>query len=271
MKTDTLAIHAGQQPDPATGAIMTPIFQTSTYVQDSPGVHKGYEYSRTQNPTRQALEACLASLEGGAHGVCFASGCATTTALLHTLRSGDHVVACDDLYGGTYRLFTQVFQDMGIDFTFADLSDPSSLDEHVRDNTRMVWLETPTNPLLKLVDIQAKIDDLQQIAAELRALEAGCTEAVPVADQLPDVANVVLRSQCCDEPGRRDPVLLGKQLGLQLVVDQREQSSWVIPSDQVDVAIVHADDAHRFQFARRCKHYSDSAMKRRSSSSRYPV
>jgi cystathionine gamma-lyase len=166
MHKDTLAIHAGQEPDPTTGAIMTPIFQTSTYVQSSPGVHKGYEYSRTQNPTRHALEACIAAVENGKHGIAFASGCATTDAVLHLLSAGDHVVACDDLYGGTYRLFTKVLARFGIEFTFADLSDPASLRQHLRPNTKMLWLETPTNPMLKLVDIAA----LSEIAHAAGAL-----------------------------------------------------------------------------------------------------
>ncbi len=166
MHKDTLAIHAGQEPDPTTGAIMTPIFQTSTYVQSSPGVHKGYEYSRTQNPTRHALEACIAAVENGEHGIAFASGCATTDAVLHLLSAGDHVVACDDLYGGTYRLFTKVLARFGVEFTFADLSDPASLRQHLRPNTKMVWLETPTNPMLKLVDIAA----LSEIAHAAGAL-----------------------------------------------------------------------------------------------------
>ena len=166
MHKDTLAIHAGQEPDPTTGAIMTPIFQTSTYVQSSPGVHKGYEYSRTQNPTRHALEACIAAVENGKHGIAFASGCATTDAVLHLLSAGDHVVACDDLYGGTYRLFTKVLARFGIEFTFADLSDPASLRQHLRPNTKMLWLETPTNPMLKLVDIEA----LSEIAHAAGAL-----------------------------------------------------------------------------------------------------
>lgn len=155
MKLDTLAIHAGQEPDPTTGAIMTPIYQTSTYVQSSPGVHKGYEYSRSQNPTRTALEACLAALEGGTHGVAFASGCAATTTLLHLLRAGDHVVACDDLYGGTWRIFQRVMTDMGIRFTLVDLRDPSALEGALEPETKMVWLESPTNPMLNLIDIQA--------------------------------------------------------------------------------------------------------------------
>jgi len=152
---NTRAIHAGQAPDPSTGAIMTPIFQTSTYVQTSPGHHQGYEYSRTQNPTRAALEACIASLEGGRHGLAFASGCAATTTVLHTLRTGDHVISGDDIYGGTYRLFTRVLSNNGLEFSFVDLTDPRRLAEAIRPNTKLLWLETPTNPMLKLVDIEA--------------------------------------------------------------------------------------------------------------------
>lgn len=156
MRFDTLAIHAGQHPDPSTGAIMTPIYQTSTYVQSSPGVHQGYEYSRTQNPTRHALEACVAALEGAPHGVAFASGCAATHAVMSLLKAGDHVVASDDLYGGTVRLFNRVLAERcGLQFTYADLSDPAALDAAFQPNTKLVWLETPTNPLLKVIDIAA--------------------------------------------------------------------------------------------------------------------
>jgi cystathionine gamma-lyase len=155
MKLDTLAIHAGQEPDPTTGAIMTPIYQTSTYVQQSPGVHKGYEYSRTHNPTRTALEHCLAALEGAQFGCCFASGLAATTTVLQTLNAGDHIIACDDLYGGTYRLFTKVMARFGLEFTFVDMTDPDALLGAIRPNSKLVWLETPTNPMLKLVDIAA--------------------------------------------------------------------------------------------------------------------
>jgi cystathionine gamma-lyase len=155
MKFNTLAIHAGQEPDPSTGAIMTPIYQTSTYVQSSPGVHKGYEYSRTHNPTRKALEDCLAALEGARHGMAFSSGCAATTTVLHLLQAGDHVVCCDDVYGGTFRLFDKVLAKNGLQFTFADLTDPQRLREHLRPNTKLLWLETPTNPMLKLMDIEA--------------------------------------------------------------------------------------------------------------------
>jgi cystathionine gamma-lyase len=153
----TRAIHAGQSPDPSTGAIMTPIYATSTYVQSSPGVHKGYEYSRTQNPTRMAYERCVADLEGGRQGYAFASGLAAAGTVLELLDSGSHVIAMDDLYGGSYRLFERVRRrSAGLDFTFVDLNDAAALKSALKPNTRMIWAETPTNPMLKLVDL-AKI------------------------------------------------------------------------------------------------------------------
>jgi cystathionine gamma-lyase len=153
----TRAIHAGQSPDPATGAIMTPIYATSTYVQESPGKHKGYEYSRTQNPTRMAYERCVADLEGGVAGFAFGSGLAAASTVLDILDSGSHVIAMDDLYGGTYRLFERVRRrSAGLDFSFIDLNDPAALSGALKPNTRMIWAETPTNPMLKLVDL-AKI------------------------------------------------------------------------------------------------------------------
>lgn len=150
----TRAIHAGQQPDPTTGAIMTPVYLTSTYVQASPGVHKGYEYSRTHNPTRKAFEACMADLESGKFGFAFASGCAATTTVLHLLQDGDHVIAADDMYGGTFRLFDKVLQHHGLQFSYLDLTKTSNLENAIQANTKMIWLESPTNPTLKLSDIQ---------------------------------------------------------------------------------------------------------------------
>lgn len=150
----TRAIHAGQEPDPTTGAIMTPIYMTSTYVQESPGVHKGWEYTRTHNPTRKAYEDCIASLESGRHGFAFASGCAATTTVLHMLKAGDHVLAMDDMYGGTFRLFDKVLRHSGIEFDFVDLTDANNFEKSLKPSTKLVWLETPTNPTLKLVDIQ---------------------------------------------------------------------------------------------------------------------
>ena len=150
----TLAIHAGQRPDPSTGAIMTPIYATSTYVQESPGVHKGFEYSRTQNPTRMAYERCVAGLEGGVAGFAFASGLAAAATVLDLLDAGSHVIAMDDLYGGSYRLFERVRRrSAGLDFSFIDLNDNQALRAALKPNTRMIWAETPTNPMLKLVDL----------------------------------------------------------------------------------------------------------------------
>ncbi|HEU0225375.1 MAG TPA: PLP-dependent aspartate aminotransferase family protein [Steroidobacteraceae bacterium] len=152
----TRAVHAGQSPDPSTGAVMPPIYAVSTYAQESPGVHKGYEYSRTQNPTRMAWERCIADLEGGTRGFAFASGMAATATLLELIDSGSHVLAMDDLYGGTFRLFERVRRrSAGVDFTFADLSDPAAAERAVTAKTRMIWLETPTNPMLRLADIAA--------------------------------------------------------------------------------------------------------------------
>lgn len=152
----TVAIHGGQFPDPSTGAVMTPIYATSTYAQSSPGVHQGFEYSRTHNPTRFAYERCVAALEGGTRGFAFASGLAATSTLLELLDSGDHVVAMDDLYGGSYRLFERVRRrSAGLDFSFADLTDPAAFETAIKPNTRLVWVETPTNPLLKIVDLGA--------------------------------------------------------------------------------------------------------------------
>jgi cystathionine gamma-lyase len=153
----TRAIHAGQSPDPSTGAIMVPIYATSTYVQESPGVHKGYEYSRSHNPTRGAYERCIADLESGTRGYAFASGLAGTSTVLELLDSGDHVIAMDDLYGGTYRLFERVRKrSAGLNFSFVDLSDLNSVEAAIQPGkTKMIWVETPTNPMLKLVDLKA--------------------------------------------------------------------------------------------------------------------
>jgi cystathionine beta-lyase/cystathionine gamma-synthase len=162
MKFETACIHAGQEPDPTSGAVMTPIYQTSTYVQDGVGKHKGYEYSRTGNPTRTALEDCLAELEGGTFGLAFSSGMAATDTVLHLLKPGDHVVAGNDVYGGTYRLFERVYRDYGLDFSYVDTSNLNQLGEALRSETRLVWLETPTNPLLTVSDIAAIAEVLSE-------------------------------------------------------------------------------------------------------------
>jgi cystathionine gamma-lyase len=155
MKFATKAIHAGQEPDPSTGAVMTPIFQTATYAQTGLGEHKGFEYSRTGNPTRAALEACIAALEDGKYGLAFASGMAAETAILSLLSAGDHIVSCDDLYGGSYRIFERVMRRYNVEASYVPVDSVAAYEKAIRPNTKMIWLETPTNPLLRLVDIAA--------------------------------------------------------------------------------------------------------------------
>lgn len=155
MKFGTKTIHAGQTADPTTGAIMTPIYQTSTYIQKSPGDHKGYEYSRTGNPTRNSLEKNIAALENGKHGLCFGSGLAAVDAIIKLLSPGDEVISTNDLYGGTYRIFTKVFEDFGIKFHFVGMENISNLDSYINGKTKMIWAETPTNPMLNIIDIKA--------------------------------------------------------------------------------------------------------------------
>lgn len=192
LHVDTLAIHAGQPPDPHTGAVMAPIVLSSTFAQDGPGVHKGFEYSRSGNPTRQALEACLAALEGGSHGFAFASGSGASATLLHTLRPGDHVLSGDDVYGGTFRLFDKVLRPMGVESTMLDLTDPAKVEAATRESTRMIWLETPTNPTLKIYDIAA----IAEIARARRAvLVVDNTFATPVLQRPLDLgATAVVHS-----------------------------------------------------------------------------
>ena len=166
MDFETRAIHEGQEPDPATGAITTPIYQTSTYVQEAVGVHKGYDYSRTGNPTRTALEQCLASLENAAHGIAFSSGLGATTTLMHLVSPGERVVAVNDVYGGVYRMFSQVYAPKGYEFTYLSADEVSAeLASHLDDRTRLVWLESPTNPLLNIVDIRAAAEAAHAVGA----------------------------------------------------------------------------------------------------------
>ncbi len=155
MKFGTKAVHAGVEPDPTTGAIMTPIYQTSTYVQESPGKHKGYEYARTQNPTRDALQDSLAALENGKYGLCYATGLAATDTIMKTLRPGDEVICTNDMYGGTYRLFKKVFEPFGIKFIFVPMDEVATIESQVNDKTKMIWVETPTNPLMNVIDVKA--------------------------------------------------------------------------------------------------------------------
>jgi cystathionine beta-lyase/cystathionine gamma-synthase len=200
---DTLAIHAGQAPDPSTGAVMTPIYQTSTYAQPAPGEHKGYEYSRTDNPTRTALQECLAALEGGKHALAFASGLASMDTLLRLLNPGDHVVVGNDVYGGTYRLFERVFRRYGIDFSWVDLTNLDAVRAAFKPNTKLIWLETPTNPLLTLADIQA----ISNITPDAVILAVDNTFASPAIQQpLLLGADVVMHSTTKYLGGHSDTV-----------------------------------------------------------------
>lgn len=204
-KLATKMIHAGVEPDPATGAIMTPIYQTSTYVQSAPGEHKGYEYSRTQNPTRHALEKSLAAIENGNHGLCFGSGMAATDAVIKLLAPGDEVIVANDLYGGTYRIMTKIFVNYGIKFHFIDMSDANNIRQYINSNTKMVWAETPTNPMLNIVDIAA----CAAIAKEHKLLlVVDNTFATPYLQNPLDMgADIVLHSATKYLGGHSDVVL----------------------------------------------------------------
>lgn len=158
MKLATKLIHAGMEPDPSTGAITTPIYQTSTYVQTAPGDHKGYEYARTQNPTRTALQNALAAIENGKFALCFSSGMAATDAVIKLLNPGDEVIAANDMYGGTFRMFTKIFEKYGLKFSFIDMSNAENIKQHITPNTKLIWTETPTNPMMNIIDIKAVSD-----------------------------------------------------------------------------------------------------------------
>lgn len=205
MKFATKAIHAGQSPDPTTGAIMTPIFQTSTYTQAAPGKHKGYEYSRGTNPTRTALEDCIAALENGKFGLAFSSGMAATETALKLLKPGDEVITGNDLYGGSYRIFTKLFEPYGIKFHFIDFSNPETIREYLNEKTRMIWVETPTNPTLQIVDILA----VSKIAKEKNVLFAvDNTFASPYLQNPLDLgADIVMHSVTKYISGHSDVVM----------------------------------------------------------------
>lgn len=205
MKFGTKAIHAGQHPDPTTGAIMTPIYQTSTYWQQSPGDHKGYEYSRGTNPTRKALEDCLAALENAKYGLAFSSGMAATETVLKLLRPGDEVITGNDLYGGSYRIFTKVFENYGIKFHFVDFSTPDNLRTYANEKTKLIWIETPTNPTMQVVDIAA----VGSIAKELDILYAvDNTFASPYLQNPIDLgADIVMHSVTKYIAGHSDVVM----------------------------------------------------------------
>ncbi len=213
-KFATKAIHAGQHADPTTGAVMTPIYQTSTYQQAAPGDHKGYEYSRGTNPTRRALEDCIAALENGNHGLAFSSGMAATETVLKLLKPGDEVITGDDLYGGSYRIFTRVFAHYGIQFHFVDTSEPERIAEKITDRTRLIWIETPTNPTLKLADIDA-IGKIARKAGVLFAVDN--TFASPYLQNPLDLGADIVMHSVTKYIGGHSDVVMGA-----LVVNDRE-------------------------------------------------
>ena len=205
MKFGTKAIHAGVEPDPSTGAIMTPIFQTSTYVQTAPGDHKGYAYARTKNPTRTALENSLAALENGKYGICFASGMAAMDAIMKLLKPGDEILSTNDLYGGSYRLITRVYEPFGIKVKYVDMHNAASVEKHINKNTKLIWLETPTNPMLSIVDIKK----ICQIAKKKKVLVCvDNTFASPYLQNPLDLgADIVLHSATKYLGGHSDVIL----------------------------------------------------------------
>jgi len=205
MKFATKAVHAGVEPDPTTGAIMTPIYHTSTYVQAAPGVHKGYEYSRTGNPTRNALENALAQLENGRYGACFGSGLAASDCVMKMLSPGDEVISTNDLYGGSYRLFTRIYEGFGIKFHFVPMADADAVRQKVNANTRLIWVETPTNPMMNIIDIAA----MSKVAKEAEAmLCVDNTFATPALQQPLDLgADIVMHSVTKYLGGHSDVVM----------------------------------------------------------------
>lgn len=205
MKFGTKAIHSGQEPDPTTGAIMTPIYQTSTYVQESPGKHKGYAYARGKNPTRTALEKCIAGLENAKYGLCFSSGMGASDAIIKLLRSGDEVIATDDLYGGSYRMFEKIFSPFGIKFHYVNMGDPNNIKNFINEKTKMLWVETPTNPTMKIIDIVS----CSKIAKEKKLiLVVDNTFASPYLQNPLDLgANIVMHSVTKYLGGHSDVVM----------------------------------------------------------------
>lgn len=222
MKFGTKAIHAGQEPDPTTGAVMTPIYQTSTYWQKSPGDHKGYEYSRGTNPTRKALENCLAALENAKYGLAFSSGMAATDAVLKLLAPGDEVITGNDLYGGSYRMFTKIFANYGIKFHFIDMTDAGNVAGYINENTKLIWIETPTNPTMQIVDISA----IQQVAQANKVLLAvDNTFASPYLQNPIDLGADIVMHSVTKYLGGHSDVVMG---ALMLNSDDLYKKLWFI-------------------------------------------
>lgn len=254
MRFGTKAIHAGVFPDPSTGAIMTPIFQTSTYVQAAPGDHKGYEYARTQNPTRNQLQDALAALENGKFGLCFASGMAAIDAIVKLLKPGDEVLATDDLYGGTYRIFTKIFQNYGIRFRFIPMHDPAKVAEAITPDTRLIWIETPTNPLLKIIDINA-ISNLAKNKQILTAVDN--TFASPYLQNPLDLgADLVMHSITKYLGGHSDVVMggiVGKDIELKEKLSFIQNSCGAVPGPQDCFLVLRGLKTLHLRMQRHCE------------------
>lgn len=253
-KLATRLIHAGVQPDPASGAIMTPIYQTSTYVQEAPGKHKGYEYARTQNPTRAALQAALAAIENGQFGLSFSSGMAATDAVVRLLKPGDEVIVSDDLYGGTYRIFTKVYADYGIKFQFVAMKDASGISQYVTANTKMIWVETPTNPLLNVVDIAA-VSAIARNAGALLVVDN--TFASPYLQTPLDLgADIVLHSATKYLGGHSDVVhgaLIMNDAGLEERLRFIQNSCGAVPGPQDCFLVLRGIKTLHVRMQRHCE------------------
>ncbi len=253
MKFGTKTIHAGIEPDPSTGAIMTPIFQTSTYVQASPGDHKGFEYARSQNPTRAVLQKSIAALENGNHGLAFSSGMAAVDAVIKLLSPGDEVIAANDLYGGTYRLFTKIYAKFGLKFHFVDMSNISNIESYINDNTKLVWLETPTNPMMSIIDVVGAADITKK---HKLLLAVDNTFATPYLQQPLDLgADIVMHSVTKYLGGHSDVVM-----GALIVNDDRlskdlafiQNSSGATPGPQDSFLVLRGIKTLHLRVQRHC-------------------
>ena len=254
MKFGTKALHAGIKPDPSTGAIMTPIFQTSTYVQDAPGDHKGYEYARTQNPTREVLEANLASLENAKYGRCFSSGMSASETVIKMLRPGDEIISTSDLYGGTFRMFTKIFEEFGLKFNFVDMTDVASIEGAVTAKTKLIWVETPTNPMMNIIDIAAVAEISKKCGA---ILTVDNTFASPYLQNPLDLgADIVMHSVTKFINGHSDVIMgfLGtNDSGLEEKIAFIQNSSGAVPGPQDCFLVLRGIKTMHVRMDRHCK------------------
>jgi len=261
MKFGTKVIHAGVRPDKSTGAIMTPVYQTSTFVHESPGKHKGYEYSRIQNPTREVLEKSLAALENGKHGMCFASGVAAIDAIIRLFKPGDEIIATSDIYGGSYRIFTKIFASLGIRFHFVSMDDPENVEAMISNNTKLIWLETPTNPTLKIIDISV-IADIATKHGVLLAVDN--TFATPYLQRPLELgADIVMHSVTKYLGGHSDVVM-----GAVVVSDEKlkkqlsfiQQNCGAIPGPQDCFLVLRGIKTLHLRMERHCENAKQIAL-----------